>query len=104
MWTKSIFTTIYTKTPPLPPSPFPPLSCSHQTEKHYPDGTKEIKFPDNTVKIIHPSGEEESVFTDGNTQRLYPNGDLVIQFTNGQRELHTSEYKVYGEIVMYIHP
>ena len=67
---------------------------SHQTEKHYPNGTKEITFPDKTVKFIYPSGEEESVFCDGNTQRLYPNGDLVIQFANGQREFHTKDYKV----------
>lgn len=66
---------------------------SGQTEKHHPDGTKEITFPDKTVKFIHPNGEEESTFPDGTVQRVCSNGDRVIHFTNGRREFHTSQHK-----------
>ena len=67
---------------------------SQQTEKHYPDGTKEISFPDRTIKYVFPSGVEESVFQDGTTIRIEKNGDKVMEFPNGQREIHTQTYKV----------
>ena len=66
---------------------------SGQTEKHRPDGTKEITFPDKTVKLISPNGEEESTFPDGTVQRVCSNGDRIIHFTNGRREFHTSQHK-----------
>lgn len=76
----------------------PPLcSTSDQTEKLYPDGTKEITFPDQTVKYIFPNGSEESIFPDGTVIRLEKNGDKTMEFPNGQREIHTNEYKVTGE-------
>lgn len=70
----------------------PPLS--QQTEKLFPDGRREIKFADGTVKYVQPNGEEESVFADGTVQRLLTDGNRVIQYANGQKETHTKEYKV----------
>ena len=67
---------------------------SEQTEKLYPDGTKEITFPDQTVKYIFPNGSEESIFPDGTVIRLEKNGDKTMEFPNGQREIHTQEFKV----------
>ena len=81
---------------------------SEQTEKLYPDGTKEITFPDQTVKYIFPNGSEESIFPDGTVIRLEKNGDKTMEFPNGQREIHTQEFKVsisrcglYRGTVMY---
>ena len=67
---------------------------SNQTEKHYPDGTKEITFPDQTIKYLFPNGGEESVFADGTVLRVEPNGQRIMEFPNGQREIHTDQYKV----------
>lgn len=39
-------------------------------EKHFPDGRKEITFPDQTVKNLYPDGREESVLTDGTIIRV----------------------------------
>ena len=72
----------------------PTVSHSNQTEKHYPDGTKEITFPDQTIKYLFPNGGEESVFADGTVLRVDPNGHRVMEFPNGQREIHTDQYKV----------
>ena len=66
---------------------------SGQTEKHHLDGTKEITFPDKTVKLISPNGEEESTFPDGTVQRVCSNGDRIIHFSNGRKEFHTSQHK-----------
>ena len=70
------------------------VPCSDQSEKHYPNGTKEIRFPNQTVKYIYPNGEEESVFPNGSVQKILPNGNCIIQLANGQKEFHTKEYKV----------
>ncbi len=67
---------------------------SNQTEKHYPDGTKEITFPDQIIKYLFPSGVEESIFPDGTVIRVEKSGDKVMEFPNGQREIHTEQYKV----------
>ena len=67
---------------------------SNQIEKHYPDGTKEITFPDQIIKYLFPSGSEESVFPDGTVIKVDRNGDKMIEFPNGQREIHNTEYKV----------
>ena len=67
---------------------------SDQSEKHYPNGTKEIRFPNQTIKYIYPNGEEESVFPNGSVQKILANGDCTIQLANGQKEFHTKEYKV----------
>ena len=80
----------------------PGLSCcntlyhisSKQCEKHYPNGTKEILFPDKTVKYIYSNGGEECIFPDGSVQTFHPNGERTIKFANGQQEIHTREFKV----------
>lgn len=41
-------------------------------EKHFPDGRKEITFPDQTVKNLFPDGREESVLTDGTVIQVNP--------------------------------
>lgn len=68
---------------------------SQQTEKHYPDGTNEITFPDQTIKYLFPNGTEESIFPDGTVIRVEVTGDKVMEFPNGQREIHTQLYKVF---------
>ena len=67
---------------------------SNQVEKHYPDGTKEITFADQTIKYLFPNGSEESIFPDGTVIRVEKNGDKTMEFPNGQREIHTNEFKV----------
>ena len=67
---------------------------SKQIEKHYPDGTKEIIFPDQTIKYLYPNGAEECVFSDGTIQKVSVDGERTIEFPNGQRETHTKFYKV----------
>nr|XP_044617460.1 T-complex protein 10A homolog 2 isoform X2 [Equus asinus] len=64
--------------------------CS--AEKFYPDGSKEIMFPDGTVKHLK-DGQEEIVFPDGTTVSVERNGDKTIVFSNGQREIHTAQFK-----------
>jgi centromere protein J len=67
---------------------------SQQTEKHYIDGTKEIQFPDQTIKYIFPDGASESVFPDGTVIRVEKNEDKIMKFPNGQKEIHTKQFKV----------
>ncbi|KAG9330402.1 hypothetical protein JZ751_025523 [Albula glossodonta] len=62
-------------------------------EKHFPDGRKEITFPDQTVKNLGPDGEEESVFPDGTIIQVKRDGTKVIQFNSGQKEVHTEQFK-----------
>lgn len=69
-------------------------SFSKQIEKHYRDGTKEIIFPDQTIKYLYPNGAEECVFSDGTIQKVSVEGERTIEFPNGQRETHTKYYKV----------
>ena len=42
------------------------------SEKHFPDGRKEITFPDQTVKTLFPDGREESVLIDGTVIHVSP--------------------------------
>ncbi|RXN23251.1 centromere J-like protein [Labeo rohita] len=67
--------------------------CHDSTEKHHPDGTREISFPDGTIKILYADGREESIFPDGTVVKISQHGEKVVEFTNGQREIHTSQYK-----------
>ena len=69
-------------------------ACSSQSETHYPDGSKEIRFPDGTVRHIFSNSEEKVVFSDGVVQCVSSNGDKTIDFPDGQREIHTQLYKV----------
>ncbi|XP_016284488.2 uncharacterized protein LOC103097496 isoform X2 [Monodelphis domestica] len=63
-----------------------------QIEKYHPDGTKEIVYPDGTVKHLK-SGQEETLFPDGTFIKVERNGDKTIIFNNGHKEIHTSQYK-----------
>ncbi|XP_058145522.1 T-complex protein 10A homolog 1 isoform X1 [Dasypus novemcinctus] len=63
-----------------------------QTEKFHPDGSKEIVFPDGTVKHLK-DGNEKTVFPDGTTVKVERNGDKTIVFSNGQKEIHTAQFK-----------
>ena len=71
------------------------LFYSGQCEKHFPNGTKEITFPDQTLKYVHPSGEEETHFPDGTLQKTLPHGDMTLFYVNGQKEIYTKEFKVH---------
>ena len=42
------------------------------SEKHFPDGRKEITFPDQTVKTLFPDGREDSVLIDGTVIHVSP--------------------------------
>lgn len=64
--------------------------CS--AEKVFPDGSKEILFPDGTVTSLR-DGQEETVFPDGTLVCVARNGDKTIVFSNGQRDVHTAEFK-----------
>ena len=70
------------------------MSRSGQCEKHFPNGTKEIAFPDKTLKYVYPSGEEETHFSDGTVQKVLPGGDMTLFYTNDQKEIYTKEFKV----------
>eukprot|EP00743_Colponemidia_sp_Colp-15_P010647 GILK01011754.1.p1 GENE.GILK01011754.1~~GILK01011754.1.p1 ORF type:complete len:720 (+),score=171.68 GILK01011754.1:34-2193(+) len=61
--------------------------ANQQTEKHFPDGTKEISFPDGTLKCIFSNGEEESIFPNGTVQRIDVNGVKIIEFSTGQKDV-----------------
>uniref|UniRef100_A0A7N4NNF0 Centromere protein J n=1 Tax=Sarcophilus harrisii TaxID=9305 RepID=A0A7N4NNF0_SARHA len=63
-----------------------------QIEKHHPNGTKEIVFPDGTVKYFGV-GYEETLFPDGTLVKVERNGDKTIIFSDGQKEIHTSQFK-----------
>ncbi|XP_031523434.1 T-complex protein 10A homolog 2 isoform X2 [Papio anubis] len=63
-----------------------------QTEKFYRDGSKEIVFPDGTVKHLK-DGQEDTLFPDGTIVRVERNGDKTIVLSNGQKEIHTAQFK-----------
>ena len=58
---------------------------NNQIEKHFPDGTKEISFPDGTIKCLFSDGEEESIFPDGTIQKIEKSGLRIIEYPHGQR-------------------
>lgn len=57
-----------------------------QVEKHYPNGVKEISFPDKTTKIITPEGLQESHFPDGVVLREHPDGRREVLASGDQRD------------------
>ncbi|XP_046386182.1 centromere protein J [Ischnura elegans] len=63
-----------------------------QVERHW-NGTKEVSFPDGTVRLIHSNGKEEVMLQDGTVATIEANGDQLIQLPNGQKEYQTKEYK-----------
>jgi centromere protein J len=54
-----------------------------QSEKHHPDGMKEISFADKTRKIVYPNGDQVSIFPNGTTLRETADG---VQVTNGDEK------------------
>jgi centromere protein J len=62
-----------------------------QLEKHLSDGSREILFPDKTIKYIYADGREECFFPDGKRQKVLENGDRVLEFPNGIKEVYTRE-------------
>jgi centromere protein J len=64
-----------------------------QIEKHHPNKTREIIFPDKICKFIYADGSEESRLPNGTIIKIDKNGDKIIEYTNKQREFHTKDFK-----------
>ncbi|XP_012662157.1 uncharacterized protein LOC100961862 [Otolemur garnettii] len=62
-----------------------------QSEKSHPNVSREIVFPDGTVKH-RKGGCEETLFPDGTVLKVERNGDKTIVFSNGQKEIHTAQF------------
>ena len=62
-----------------------------QLEKHLADGSREILFPDKTIKYIYSNGREECYFPDGRRQWVLENGDRVVELPSGRKEVYTRE-------------
>ncbi|BFF89599.1 trichohyalin [Drosophila madeirensis] len=63
-----------------------------QTEHRHKDGTIEIRFPNNTIKMVDPSDAEvleEWRYEDGTRLVQLRNGDKILNLPNGQKEIHT---------------
>lgn len=61
--------------------------ASGQIEKHIPDGSKQITYPDGTIKTIGTDNFEEIVFPDGVTQRTEQSGIQTIVYPTGQQDV-----------------
>uniref|UniRef100_A0A8B9QQW3 Centromere protein J C-terminal domain-containing protein n=1 Tax=Anas platyrhynchos TaxID=8839 RepID=A0A8B9QQW3_ANAPL len=57
---------------------------NNQIEKHYPDGTQEIVFPDHTVN------NRQCLLINLLVTIAFRNGDKTVVFSNGQKEIHTA--------------
>ncbi|KAH8330854.1 hypothetical protein KR067_008325 [Drosophila pandora] len=63
-----------------------------QTEHRRKDGTVEIHFPNNSIKVVDPSDAEkleEWRYADGTHLVQLRNGDKILNLPNGQKEIHT---------------
>ncbi|KAH8335511.1 hypothetical protein KR074_004471 [Drosophila pseudoananassae] len=63
-----------------------------QTEHRRKDGTVEIHFPNNSIKVVDPSDAEkleEWRYADGTHLVQMRNGDKILNLPNGQKEIHT---------------
>ncbi|XP_017031588.1 centromere protein J [Drosophila kikkawai] len=63
-----------------------------QTEHRRKDGTIEVHFPNNSIKIVDPSHTEkleEWRYADGTHLVQMRNGDKILNLPNGQKEIHT---------------
>lgn len=70
-------------------------SFSGQVEKRLTDGTVEISFPNGSSRKIFPDGLEEWTFSDKSVLKTNKKtGYRMLELPNGQKEIHTSEYKV----------
>jgi centromere protein J len=56
-----------------------------QIEKHFKDSSKQIIFPDGTLKYILPNGYEETYFADGSMQKVEHDGTIIIERIDGIR-------------------
>ncbi|XP_050353467.1 centromere protein J [Nymphalis io] len=67
-----------------------------QVEKHYKDGSSEIKLPNGSIRYYDPKNEhvrEEWRFPDGASLTVSANGEQRIVFANGQVEVHAKDHK-----------
>jgi centromere protein J len=55
-----------------------------QTEKHHPNGLKEISFADKTRKVVYPNGDQLSIFPDGKTLRETKDGTIISSDADSQ--------------------
>ncbi|KAH8248456.1 hypothetical protein KR032_010824 [Drosophila birchii] len=63
-----------------------------QTEHRRKDGTIEVHFPNNSIKIVDPRHTEkleEWRYADGTHLVQMRNGDKILNLPNGQKEIHT---------------
>eukprot|EP00611_Tribonema_gayanum_P001445 TRINITY_DN11048_c0_g1_i1.p1 TRINITY_DN11048_c0_g1~~TRINITY_DN11048_c0_g1_i1.p1 ORF type:complete len:519 (+),score=105.93 TRINITY_DN11048_c0_g1_i1:349-1905(+) len=61
---------------------------SGQSERHAPDGRKDISFPDGTRKVVLPGGVSESTF---------PDGVRVVEYPEGHRDVTTPDGTAHRE-------
>jgi hypothetical protein len=52
--------------------------ANKQTEKHFPDGRKEVYFVDGTIKMINADGSSETTF---------PDGVRIVEMANGTKQI-----------------
>ncbi|MCQ2818891.1 MAG: hypothetical protein MJ252_16620 [archaeon] len=57
-----------------------------QIEKHFPDGTKQIAFPDGSIRYIY-DGFEETHFADGTITKVDSNGVATVRHADGTEEI-----------------
>lgn len=75
---------------------------SGQIECRQKDGTKEVTYPNATVRTCFPDGNEEWVFQDGLVVKVDSQlGEKVLLLPNGQREVHTKEHMVRHNILEF---
>ncbi|KAH8278612.1 hypothetical protein KR018_006013 [Drosophila ironensis] len=63
-----------------------------QTEHRRKDGTIEVHFPNNSIKVVDPNNAElleEWRYEDGTHLVQMRNGDKILNLPNGQKEIHT---------------
>ncbi|XP_017057036.1 uncharacterized protein LOC108098546 [Drosophila ficusphila] len=63
-----------------------------QTEHRRKDGTIEVHFPNNSIKLVDPNDAEkleEWRYADGTHLVHLRNGDKILNLPNGQKEIHT---------------
>ncbi|NXH42044.1 CENPJ protein, partial [Dicaeum eximium] len=62
-------------------------------QKHYPNGTEEIVFPDHTVKCLYSDGLKETFVPDGTVVKVEKNRDKLVVFSDDQREIHIVQFR-----------
>ena len=58
-----------------------------QIEKHFPDGTKQIFFPDGSFRYILTDGYEETHYVDGTIQKVDKEGVITLENKDGTKEV-----------------